>query len=548
MDIKGNSLSNLGDFVGLLSLDSDNSMINNNINIGQFFDSNNIKDKNLENNVEFIKNFFLSQENFKANNMKGVNALYIIESHIVYIDKEKEKLNNIEILIDTKKNQFVKEIKKINSKTIKQNDNKYQINVYRINFIPSEIPIKQIIESKDKDNKITKSFEIVITLFQNNTNFISKNIINIEKNNFLGLLKFEDYKYFLIFTYKPPEILELSDFQIVNLFYESLMKEDNVTTENIFSDFIDYSMNLFKQQEKYEFEFFLILYINIINRKNYFLINQIFDLFELNKIIDQKDNSSLLKYHDKLSNYYKFQIYVIEKINHIIKQNISNNKLEFYLIKFYTIYIYFLHIFNLNEKIEEFLIDLRDNNKFDNLILSKLYLSKYSSFYRELPISIEIKKSLINKFFYSSKSFIDLETSFSLISEYLNKNFVNILFVIKENYDKINEICFKNKKAILINNYIKQNDNDNLSKIQECLDFILNKKKENKFEAIYFDINIFLYFINNKSEFEFLSFIESKLFEVLISFKDIEDTLIYSSNLKKKEFIPILEIIIKNID
>ena len=79
--------------------------------------------------------------------------------------------------------------KKINSKEIKQNDNKlYQINVYRINFIVSEIPIKQIIESKDEDNKINKSFEITITLKQNNTNFISKNIINIEKNNFIKLL------------------------------------------------------------------------------------------------------------------------------------------------------------------------------------------------------------------------------------------------------------------------------------------------------------------------------------------------------------------------
>ena len=43
--------------------------------------------------------------------MKGVNALYIIVSHLVYMNKEKEKLNNIEILIDTKKYQFVKEKK-----------------------------------------------------------------------------------------------------------------------------------------------------------------------------------------------------------------------------------------------------------------------------------------------------------------------------------------------------------------------------------------------------------------------------------------------------
>ena len=363
----------------------------------------------------------------------------------------------------------------------------------------------------------------------------------------MGLLKFEDYKSFFVFTYKPPEILELSDFQIVNLFNESLIKEDNVTTENIFSDFIDYSMILFKKNETYDFEFFLILYINIINRKDYFLINKIFELFDLNLIIKQNDNSSLLKYQKKLSNYYKFQIYVIEKIKHIIKQKISENNLEFYLIEFYTIYAYFLHILNLNDDLEEFLKNLRDNNEFDKLILPKLYLSKYSSFYRDIPISIEMKKTLINKFFYASNSFIDLENSFSLASEYLNKNFVNLLLVIRENYDKIYEICLKEKKVIEINSYIKQDDKDELSKIQEYLDFIFNKKKENNFEAIYFDINIFLYFIKQNSEFEFLSFIESKLFEVLITFEDIEDALIYSSTFKNKHFIPILKIIIKNI-
>ena len=151
-----------------------------------------------------------------------------------------------------------------------------------------------------------------------------------------------------------------------------------------------------------------------------------------------------------------------------------------------------------------------------------------------------MKKSLINKFFNASNSFLDLETSFSLVSEYLNKDFVNILFVINENYDKIYSICLKEKKVIQINNYIKQDDKDDLFKMKEYLDFIFNKKKENKYEAIYFDINIFLYFIKINLEFEFLSFIESRLFEVLITFKDIEDTLIYSSNLKNKRFIPIL--------
>ena len=88
-------------------------------------------------------------------------------------------------------------------------------------------------------------------------------------------------------------------------------------------------------------------------------------------------------------------------------------------------------------------------------VISSFILNKSSfiffwfySFYKDIPISNNLKQSLINKLIYASKSYDDLIKSFNLISEYINKEFVNILLVINENYDKINDICLKEKKSI----------------------------------------------------------------------------------------------------
>ena len=500
-------------------------------------------EKDLKNRVD---NLIFSKGEFKEGNNNGIKSIYLIESHIINEGKDINKDNNYEIEITANKKyyKFISEIKKIRSQEIKEEENQYSINVYRINFDINLIPKKQIIISKDND----KTVELIINLKQNKNEFNSKHIIKIEKNNFLGKINFEVSTSFFIFKNTPPKTIELSDFQVVKLFHESLLNEKKITTEEIYLEFLNYAMDLFEKMDNYQLEFFILLYTNIINRKNYSLIKKIFDLFDINKIIQLNDNLDLPSYELKLGIFYKYQNYTIDKINYIIKNKLTDNSFEYYLIKFYTIYIYYLHILNLNENLCIFLKDLRDNNKYDNLILPKLYLSEYSSFYRNISISTEMKKSLINKFFDSSKTYENLETSFSLTSEYLDKDFVSILLTVKENYTKINEICLANNKNIEINKYIEQSEKDYYSKIMEYLEFILNQKKEKKFEAIYFDINLFIFYINKNFNFKFLSFIESKLFEVLISSKDIKDALKYSSILNNKNFTIILEIIIKNIE
>ena len=73
------------------------------------------------------------------------------------------------------------------------------------------------------------------------------------------------------------------------------------------------------------------------------------------------------------------------------------------------------------------------DNKFDNLILPKLYLTEYHAFYDGIQISKEIELIIANKLFEASITYSDLITSFALISKYANKDFEKILAFIINN-------------------------------------------------------------------------------------------------------------------
>ena len=168
--------------------------------------------------------------------------------------------------------------------------------------------------------------------------------------------------------------------------------------------------------------------------------------------------------------------------------------------RFYTIYIYTLYLLKENEKIENIFRDLLDS-KCNDLILSKLYLSEFNSFYKNIRISDGIKFKLRDKLINSSENYHQLLIAFSLTSEFVNKNIVKILDIICQNYGKIYDICFRQKKQILIKNYINyinQTVNDNLLKIQELINIILTNKKQKKYKLISFPIDIFYFFYRKK--------------------------------------------------
>ena len=96
---------------------------------------------------------------------------------------------------------------------------------------------------------------------------------------------------------------------------------------------------------------------------------------------------------------------------------------------------------NLNEKLITILYELLDKNKYDQLILPKLYLSDFFPFYQSLIVPNDIKIKLADKFIGVSKSYNDLINSLSLIKQYTNNNTIKLLTSIKHNFEKIINIC-----------------------------------------------------------------------------------------------------------
>ena len=480
------------------------------------------------------KNSFIKEDTKKEikNEKKDYFSIYFIESHLENEDQD------IEIILESSNKCFNK-LKKIMQKKINNGNMQYIAAVYLINFKPNLIKNKEI-----KEINNIKTINIKICLKKNKIKFESINCINIEQDNFLFDIKFEQIKGWFSKAYIPPDQLELTNLHIINLFNESLLiKEKKKITEDIYITFIKLGINLLKINNNYELESFLILYINIINADNIILIKEIFDLFEIKNIINQKADTSLLQYQDKLDNLYKNQFYVVEKINNIIKMNIYDKDYEYYLIKFYTIYIYYIYNLGLYQYLEDILKDLRDNNNYNNLILPILYLSDYHSFYKKIPISNDLKNSLIKELIPASKNNNDLICSFNLISEYINKDFVTILFIITENYDKINDICLKEKKNLDINNYIKNNINDDLNKIQEYIDYIVNKINKYNYKSIIINNGIWDFYLVDSNNNNFFINLKSYLIQSSLSINDIDNSFIFISKYNNKSIIDILEII-----
>jgi len=459
---------------------------------------------------------------------KSKKYIYFIETHL---SNEDEKIK-IKVSIPPE-NGFIYSFEKIYHKTISR-EKEYICNIFKV---------------QTKAIKATKeNIELKIILIKDKTNFESKNSIDLKSNNFLGLIKFEIYRGW-IWNYKPPEIYDLSQYEIFSLFNEALLIKEKIKyNDNLYYDFMNYGLHLYNTCTQNKFELFILLYIDILNSDHCPLIEKIFGLFSIEKKCE-KNLEDLITYIKCLDNFYKRQNEIFKKFIFYISNKMLTHNLEYYLKKFYTIYIYILNLLEDkdNNNIEFILKNLSDN-KFDNLILPKLYLSEYHKFYDSIHINKEIQLFLTNKLFEASNTYSDLITSFTLISKYVNKDFVEILTLIINNYDKINNICLQEKKKIEIVHYVEQKTTDDLEIIKENIEFLLTKKKENNYKSISFSIDMFLFYIKNETNNEFLSFLEDELYENSINFEDIQNYLIFSSAKKNKRFIPILELLINKYD
>ena len=464
--------------------------------------------------------------------VKDFNTFYFIESHL------KTMLNDIEVIIESS-HKYIKPLRKILEKEFKTKNEEYTISVYGIDFKPALIKKKEI-----KDINGIQSFDLNIRLKIKKNKFDSQNLININKDSFNPFIKFEMMKKIFGKDVFPPPQCPLTNLEIIQIFKEALIvKERKKIDDPTFQELLKFGVILLKSMEKYELILFLMLYVDILNINNLQLIKEIFEIFNFEKIIKPLNSNALSEYQEKMELLYNDQKTIFEKIK---KMPLCNFKS--YLIKFYTIHIYMYFTAENMEACERIMVDLRDNNPYDNLILAKLYFSEYAQFYKNIPISIEMQNSLMGKFIYSSENYANLLTSFSLISEYIKKDFVNLLLIITENYDKINEICLKSNSALNINEFVVQTPNDDVNKIQNYLDIIVKKKLENKFKCININLNMWDFYLSNNNNSNFLEYLKSYLIIGSLSYNEIIESLLFITRYTNKDFVELLKIMVDNYD
>ena len=476
----------------------------------------------------------MNQNEFEViEQVKDYFTFYFIDSHLKYLH------NDLEIIIETN-HKGLKPLRKIIDKEIRVKNDDFMVSVYGIDFKSALFKKKEL-----KDINGASLFPLKLCLKQRKNKFEAQNYnININKDNFIPFMKFEIQKKLFAKDILPPVPLNLTNLQVIQIFKEALTIRERIkTSDATYEEFLKFGINTLKIMPSYDLVLFFMMYIDILSGKNTFLIKEIFEIFNFDKIEKPINKNDLIPYTEKLELLYNEQNRIFDNVKKIPLCNFLS-----YLIKFYTIHLNLYFTIESFDSCDRIMKELRDNNPYDNLILAKLYLSEYSQFYRSIPISGEMQNSLMSKFIFTSENYNNLVTSFSLISDYIKKDFVNTLLIITENYEKINEICSKSNSYIKVNDYIMPSLNDDLSKVQSYLDIIAQKKLEKKYKSINIDLNTWDIYIANNNNPNFLEYLKSYLIAASLSHQELFESLLYIIRYTNKDFVEMLKIIVNNYD
>jgi FtsZ-binding cell division protein ZapB len=462
------------------------------------------------------------------------HTYYFIESH------PKSLNNQVEVVLNVK-HSSIQPLRKLIEKDFKSsNDEDFTVTVYAGDIFPSLIKEKEV---KIVQNYI-KAFPVKIAKKIQKNKFEGKVNAYLPMDCFVHFVNFDPIKKLIGKNIDPPPQIELLPFQYMSLFNEVLLViERRKITEPTYIEFLRYGIDLLKTSGAVPFRLFLLIYEKIINTMNLELYNSIFDYFHIKKIEQPKNLNELDTYQEPLMLIYEEPSKFIENI-----KQIANVDFEKYLIKFYTVNLFYHSTYKNIEKIESIMLELRDKNPFDNLILAKLFLSEFNIFYRNIPINQELKLSLIDSYIQASSSYENLTCAFSMITEYVQSDFNTILLIIIKNYEKINKICVDNNKPFKINDYIIQKYEDDLTRVQNSLITIGQFKLNYGFEAIDFRIDMWdMYLIEGKNP-QFLEFLKSHLIQTSLYLSEINKALSYIIKYTNKNFVTMLELFVKNYD
>ena len=459
----------------------------------------------------------------------------LIESHPASLGR------NFEVKLDMK-HTGAQPLRKIIEKTLNLTDEHqdYIITIYAGDIISSLIKDKEI----KIINGIIRAFPVKIALINQKNKFESFINPSVDKDFFIPSVKFEEMKKFFGKNIDPPPHVELSPIDYIPLFSEAiLLGLIKQAKDPIYLEFLRFSVEKIKTLEIIPCNLFFLIYEEILNSQDVDLLNSILAIFNINKIQRTQRIEELNKFKEGFILIYNNRENYINQIKKIYNVDFLSN-----LIKFYTVIIFYHFQYDDIPTIENILTELNDKNPYDKLILPKMFLSEFNSFYRSLKIKLEIKMSLMNGYIQVSITFNNLLSAFSMISEYIKGDLNTLFTILNQNYEKINEICNKNRNSLIINNYISQKKEDDLDKIQENLITLGQNKLNKEYKAISFNNNMWDFYFTDKKNEKFLEFLESHLIQTSLDLEEIKESLEYIIKYTKRSMVEMLELIVKNYD
>ena len=470
-----------------------------------------------------------------ANPQSRIHTYLLIESHPAELGK------NLEVKLDMK-HTGAQPLRKVLEKTINLADGNqdYIITIYAGDIMGSFIKDKEI---KYIDG-IYRTFPVKIVLLHQKNKFESQINPSIDKDSFMPFVKYEIMKKFFGKDIDPPPQVQLNPINYIPLFSEALLLNLRKKVKDpIYLEFLRFSVEKIKELDVITCKLYLFVYEKILNSEDIDLLNSILEIFDLKKIENAKNIEEMNTFKEGFMLIYDNQENYINLIRRIPNVNFLS-----YLIKFYTVNIFYHYQYNDIPTIESIMAELRDKNPYDPLILPKMFLSEFNTFYRSLKLNLEIKLSLVSGYIQVSLTYENLLTAFSMISEYIKGDLNSIIMTINQNYEKINEICVRSNTSVKINNYIIQKKEDDLAKVQENL-ITLGQNKLNKgYTAISFNLDMWHYYFLDGKNKEFLEFLKSHLIQTSLNLKEIKEALIFIINYTRTNTVEMLELFVKNYD
>ena len=462
------------------------------------------------------------------------HTYFFIESHLSSMDK------NIEISIETK-HPCVQPLRKILQKNFYSGDDgqqEYITTLYAGDIIASLLKEKEI---KTIQSNL-RTFPLKLVLKTDKNKFETKINSYLDIDSFMPIIKFDPIKKLVGKNIEPPESIELSPFDYLTIFNDALLLNlSKQINDPSYIEFLKFCIEVLKPLQVIPFKLFLLIYEKIILLQNIDLLNSILDIFEINKIENIQSYDEVINYEQIINMTYTNQVSYIELI-----KMIPNVDILLYLIKYYTLIIFYYFQLNNCQTIENIILYLRDGNPYDTLIVPKMFLSKYNHFYRSLQINQEIKMSLINGYIQASYTYENLTTAFSMICEYVQGDLNNILTIVHQNYAQINKICVNENNSLQINDFIVQKYEDDLTKVQENLINLGQLKLDNGYKVITFNINMWDVYLENGKNQDFLEFLKSNLIQTSLYLVEIIEALNYIIKYTRKNMTSMLELFTKN--